>query len=115
MFVLLRALFFGALALMALIPIGISLVVLGLPVAVALGLLALPVVLVLLLVGLPILILVATVVGLMGATVGVMAAFLAFGVVAVKLAFVVLVPLLILGWLARRMLGAAGDVSSIRR
>ena len=64
MFAFARALFFGALALMALIPIAILLVVVGLPIIAVLGLLALPAILVLFLIGLPILILCAVVVGL---------------------------------------------------
>ncbi|HEY9229735.1 MAG TPA: hypothetical protein VIP11_24000 [Gemmatimonadaceae bacterium] len=110
MFGLLRALFFGALALIALIPIGILLVVVGLPVAAALGLLALPVLLVLFIVGLPILIIFAVLFGLLGATVGVVMAFLAFGAVALKIAVIILIPLLIFGWLARRMVGPPSDV-----
>jgi hypothetical protein len=83
MFALLRGLFFGSLALMALIPVGVLLATIGLPVALALGLL--------------------------GATFGVMVAFLAVGVVAIKIAFIVLAPLLVLGWMVRRVFGAAGD------
>jgi hypothetical protein len=101
----LRALFFGALGLVVLIPVGVLLALVGLPIAAVLGLLALPVLLVLFIVGLPLLIIFATVIGLLGATVGVVMAFLAFGVVAVKLAFVVLLPLLLLGGLARRAIG----------
>jgi hypothetical protein len=109
-FTLLRALFFGALALMALIPIGIVLVAVGLPIAAASGLLALPVLLVLFIIGLPIIVIGAILFGLLGATVGVVMAFLAFGIVALKAAFIVLVPLMILGWLARRMFGASSDL-----
>jgi hypothetical protein len=113
MFAVLRVLFFGALALMAMIPIGIVLVAVGLPIAVACGLLALPMLLVLFLIGLPILIIGTTIVALMGATVGVVMAFLSFGIVALKLAFIILVPLLILGWLARRF-GEGPNNLSIR-
>ncbi|MDB4873835.1 MAG: hypothetical protein JWM41_281 [Gemmatimonadetes bacterium] len=109
MFALIRALFFGALALMALIPVGIVLAVVGLPIVAVLGLLALPLLLVLFLVGLPLLIVVSVVVGLIGATFGVLMAFLSVGIVALKIAFVVLVPLLILAWLARRMFGPPPD------
>jgi hypothetical protein len=109
MFGLLRALFFGALALMALIPIGIVLAVVGLPVVAVLALLALPVLLVLFLVGLPLLVMFAVVVGLIGATFGVLMAFLSVGIVALKIAFIILVPLMILGWIARRMFGESDD------
>jgi hypothetical protein len=108
MFAFARALFFGALALMALIPIAIVLAIVGLPIAIVIGLLALPALLVLFLVGLPVLIVFAVVSALVGVTFGVLMAFLSIGVVALKIAFVVLVPLLILGWLIRRMFEGAG-------
>jgi hypothetical protein len=103
MFRVLRVLFFGALGLLLLIPVGIVLAVVGLPVVAILGLLALPLLLVLFLVGLPIMIIVGSVLALLGATFGVVVAFLTLGIVAVKLAFVVLVPILILGWIVRRV------------
>ena len=61
--------------------------------------------LVLFLIGLPFLIIFATVVGLLGAVFGVLMAFLSVGVVALKIAILVLVPLVILGWIARRIFG----------
>jgi len=103
MFALIRGLFFAAFGLIVLIPIGIVLASVGLPVIAVLGLLALPLLLVLFLVGLPILIVFATVVGLIGAVFGVLIAFLSVGIVAIKIAFIVLVPLLILGWIVRRL------------
>ena len=109
MFAFARALFFGALALMALIPIAILLAVFGLPIIAVLGLLALPAILVLFLVGLPILILFAVVAALVGVTFGVLMAFLSVGMVALKIAFIVLVPLLILGWMVRRTFDATGS------
>ena len=87
MFALLRGLFFGALALMALIPIAILLAVVGLPIIAVIGVLALPVLLVLFLVGLPFLIIFAVVAGLLGAVFGVVMAFLSLGVVVLKIAF----------------------------
>jgi hypothetical protein len=105
MFAFARGLFFGALALMALIPAAILLAVVGLPVIAVLGLLALPAILVLFLVGLPFLVLFAVVAALFAVTFGALMAFLSVGVVALKFAFVILVPLLILGWLMRRMFG----------
>ena len=108
MFALARGLFFGALALMALIPVAILLAVIGLPIAVVVGALALPALLVLFVVGLPILIVIAVVGALLGVTFGVLMAFLSIGVVALKLAFIVLVPLMILGWIARRIFGGTG-------
>jgi len=109
MFAFARALFFGALALMALIPIAILLAAVGLPVIAVLGLLALPAILVLFLIGLPILILFAVVTALVGVTFGVLMAFLSVGMVALKIAFIVLVPLLILGWMVRRVFDATGS------
>lgn len=103
MFGLLRALFFGALALMALIPVAIVLAVVGLPIVAVIGVLALPVLLVLFIVGLPFFIIFAVVAGLLGATLGILMAFLSLGAVVLKIAFVILVPLMILGWIARRM------------
>src|SRR4051812_48436277 len=103
MFALIRGLFFAAIGLIVLIPLGIVLATVGLPIVAVLGLLALPLLLVLFLVGLPILIIVATVVGLIGAVFGILMAFLSVGVVALKIAFVVLAPLLILGWIVRRL------------
>ena len=109
MFAFARALFFGALALMALIPVAILLAVVGLPIIAVLGLLALPAILVLFLVGLPILILFAVVTALVGVTFGVLMAFLSVGMVALKIAFIILVPLLILGWMVRRLFDASGS------
>jgi hypothetical protein len=108
MFTLARGLFFGALALMALIPAAILLAVVGLPVIAVLGLLALPAILVLFLVGLPFLILFAVVAALFAVTFGALMAFLSVGLVALKIAFIILAPLLILGWLMRRMFDATG-------
>src|SRR5581483_906015 len=108
MFGLFRVLFFGALGLLALIPIGIVLTMVGLPILAVLCLLALPVGLVLFLIGLPFLILFAVGAALVGATVGIIAAFLSLGVVVLKIAFVVLVPLLILGWILRKVFEPAG-------
>ena len=105
MLALARGLFLGALALVALIPVGILLAVIGLPVVAVLCLLALPVLLVLFLIGLPLLIVASVVLGLMGAVFGMLMAFFAVGMVAVKIAFIVLVPLVILGWIARRIVG----------
>jgi hypothetical protein len=106
MFAFARALFFGALGLMALIPIAVFLAIIGLPIALVLGVLALPVLIVLFLVGLPLLIVAAVLVGVVGAVFGVVMAFLSLGFVALKLAFFVLVPLMILGWVVRRLIGA---------
>ena len=103
MFGLLRALFFGAFALLILIPVGILLAVIGLPIVAVIGALALPVLLVLFLVGLPFLLIVAVLAGLLGAVFGVVVAFLSVGAVAIKIAIVVLVPLLILGWILKRV------------
>jgi hypothetical protein len=103
MFALLRGLFFGAVALMALIPLAIVLAIVGLPIVAVIGVLALPVLLVLFIVGLPFLIVFAVVLGLLGATFGILMAFLSLGAVVLKIAFIILVPLMILGWLARRM------------
>jgi hypothetical protein len=103
MFGLLRGLFFGALSLMVLIPIAILLAVVGLPIIAVIGVLALPVLLVLFLVGLPFLIIFAVVAGLLGAIFGIVMAFLSLGVVVLKIAFVILIPLLIIGWVARRV------------
>ena len=102
---LFRALFFGAIGLIVLIPLGILLATIGLPIFAVLGLLALPVLLVLFLIGLPFIIIGAVVLGLLGAVFGAVMAFLSLGVVVLKLAFVILVPLLILGWIVRRVAG----------
>ena len=69
-----------------------------------------PVLLVLFLVGLPFLIVFATVVGLLGAMFGVLMAFLSVGLVALKIAILVLVPLLILAWIARRIFGGQPEM-----
>jgi hypothetical protein len=107
MFSLIRGLFFGALGLLALIPLGIVLATIGLPIIAVLCLLALPVVFVLFLIGLPFLVLFAVGTALLGAAVGVIVAFLSLGVVVLKIAFVVLVPLLILGWILRKLFAPA--------
>jgi hypothetical protein len=81
--------------------------VIGLPVIGVIGALALPVLLVLFLVGLPFLIIFAVVAGLLGAVFGVLVAFLSVGAVALKIALIVLVPLLVLGWLLKRIFAPA--------
>jgi hypothetical protein len=101
MFALVRFLFFGALALILLIPAGIVLAAIGLPVIAVLGVLALPLLIVLFLVGLPILIVGAVLLGVLGAVFGTVVAFLSLGAVVLKVAFIVLVPLFILSWLLR--------------
>jgi hypothetical protein len=103
MFSLVKFLVLGALGLMVLIPAGIALAVVGLPIIAVLGLLALPVLLVLFLVGLPFLIVFSVVLGLLGAVFGVVMAFLSVGIVAVKITFMILIPLMILGWIVRRV------------
>ena len=116
MFALLRGLFFGVLSLVVLIPVAILLATIGLPVAIVLCVLAAPVLLVLFLIGLPFLIILATVLGLLGAVFGILMAFLSVGFVAIKLAIIVLVPLLILAWLVRRIFGVrAGEREALYR
>jgi hypothetical protein len=110
MFAFARALFFGALGLMLLIPVAAFLAVIGLPIALVLGILALPVLIVLFVVGLPLLIVGGLVVGILGAVFGVVMAFLSLGFVALKLAFFILVPLMILGWIIRRLVGGGQRV-----
>jgi hypothetical protein len=105
MFAFARALFFGALGLMLLIPVAVALAIVGLPVALVLGILAMPVLIVLFLVGLPFLILVSVLLALVGAVFGEVMAFLSVGFVAIKLAFFILVPLMVLGWIVRRLVG----------
>jgi hypothetical protein len=105
MLALMKVLFFGALGLLVLIPLGIGLAVFGLPIAAVLCVVALPVLFVLFLIGLPFLIIFATVLGLLGAVFGVLMAFLSLGVVALKVAIVVLIPILIIGWVLRMMFG----------
>ena len=105
MFGVIRALFFGAVALVVLIPLGILLAVIGLPIMAVLGLLALPVLLVLFLIGLPLLILFAVFAALLGTAAGVVGAFLSVGVVAIKFAMVGLVAIFVLCWVARLVFG----------
>ena len=105
MFAFARALFFGALGLMLLVPAAILLAAIGLPIALVIGILALPVLIVLFLVGLPLLIIGGLVVGLLGAVFGVLMAFLSVGIVALKLALFVLVPVVILAWIVKRLVG----------
>src|ERR1043165_9494460 len=99
---LFRLIFFGALGLLVLVPVGIVLAAVGLPIIAVLCLLALPVVLVLFMIGLPFFLLFVIGTALLGATVGIVAAFLSLGFVVLKIAAIVLVPLLIIGWLLRR-------------
>lgn len=114
MFVVMRALFVGALALLALIPVGVVLAAIGLPVMIVLCVLALPLVIVLAVVGLPLFIVGVAGIALLGATFGVLMAFLSLGVVVLKVAFVVLVPLLILAWLLRRVFRPADEEGYVR-
>jgi hypothetical protein len=101
LFSFVRFLFLAAFGLLVLIPVGIVLAAIGLPVIAVLGVLALPLFLVLLLVGLPFLIIGGVVLGLLGAVFGVLMAFLTLGAVVLKVAFIVLVPVLIISWLLR--------------
>lgn len=107
MFALIRALFFGALGLLFLIPIGIVLAVVGLPVVAVVGVLALPVLLVLFIVGLPIMIVFATIAALLGVTFGVLMAFLSLGAIVLKVALLVLIPVLFIGWVLRHLFAPA--------
>jgi len=111
MFAFARALFFGALGLMLLVPAAILLAVVGLPVALVIGILALPVLIVLFLVGLPLLIVGGVVVGILGAVFGILMAFLSVGFVALKLALLVLVPLTLIAWIVKRLVGGGQRVS----
>ena len=111
MFAFIRVLFFGALGLLALIPLGILLAVVGLPVLAIIAALAVPLLVVLFLVGLPLLIIVGAGIALLATTFGAIVAFLSLGAVVFKLAVIVLVPLLILSWLLRRG-GAVSELSS---
>lgn len=104
---LIRALFFGALGLLFLIPLGIVLAVVGLPIIAVMGVLALPVLLVLFLVGLPALIVFAAIAALLGVTFGVLMAFVSLGMVVLKIALVVLIPLMFIGWVLRRVFAPA--------
>jgi len=61
--------------------------------------------LVLFLIGLPFLILFAVVLALLGAVFGVLMAFAALGFVVLKVALLVLIPVLIIGWIVRRVMG----------
>ena len=88
---------FGTLAaLVLLVPVGLLLLVVGIPVLIVVGLLAVPVVLALALLGLPILI--------VGVVLSVLVALL-FGlaVAALKVAFFVVLPVLLVVWLVKRM------------
>jgi hypothetical protein len=101
MFAFVRVLFFGTLSLLVLIPIGIMLAAIGLPALAIVGALAVPILVVLFLVGLPLLIMLAVGGGLLAATFGVIVAFLSLGAVVFKVAVIVLVPLMLLGWMLR--------------
>ena len=108
LFGFLRFLFWSAVGLVLLIPLGVLLLTIGLPIALVMCVLALPVLAVLAVVGLPILIVFGVAGALIAAVFGVLAGFLAIGALAIKLAVIVLVPLLILGWIARWLTGAHG-------
>ena len=96
MFGLLKFLFVSAITLVFLIPAALVLAVVGLPIAAVLGVLALPVLIVLFIVGLPIfLVLLAG-----GLAMGVLFAVLAFGLVALKIAIFVVLPI----WLVYKTL-----------
>ena len=106
MFSFVKALFFGAIGLLVVVPLAIVLSMVGLPIVAVLGLVALPVLLVLFLIGLPFLIIFSVVLGLLGAAFGIVMAFLSLGVVVLKVALLVLIPLAILGYILRRMFGS---------
>lgn len=107
MFAFIRALFFGALGLVFLIPIGIVLAIVGLPVIAVVGVLALPVLLVLFIVGLPVMLVIATIAALLGVTFGVLMAFLSLGAIVLKVALLVLIPVVFIGWALRRLFAPA--------
>ena len=76
--------------------------------------LALPVLLVLFLIGLPFLIIFSVVLGLLGAAFGILMAFLSLGFVVLKVALLVLIPLVVLGWILKRVFGSRGRERAYR-
>ncbi len=105
MFTLLRVFVRAVLFLVFLIPAAVLLAVIGLPVGIVVAILAIPVLIVLAVIGLPVLAVLFAAFVLLCVVFGVLAAFLSLGAVALKVALLVLVPLLIAGWIVRRVWG----------
>jgi hypothetical protein len=95
---LLKGFALAVLGLFALVPVVLLIAVVGVPLAIVLGILALPVLLVVGLAGLPFLI-----VGIVAAVV--IALVVGLAVAALKLAFFVVLPLAIVGYVVARLLG----------
>ena len=95
---LLKVLFYGFLGLVVAVPAMILLAVIGAPVLAILGVLALPVLIVLAIVGLPFILLFALAAGVLGVLVG-------LGVLAIKLAIFVVLPVMFVVWLFKHFTG----------
>jgi hypothetical protein len=111
MFGFLRFVFWSAVSLLVLIPVGLVLLTMGLPVLAVLGLLAVPVVLVLVVVGLPFLLLG----GLLAVIFGVLGTVLAVGLAVAKLVIVCMAVLLIASWMGRKVSGPNEGVGTWER
>ncbi|HTR77597.1 MAG TPA: hypothetical protein VMH39_05790 [Gemmatimonadaceae bacterium] len=103
MFALGRTLVVGALLLVAMIPVGIIMLAVGLPVMALVLVAVVAVGLLMAIIGLPFLILGAIATAVIAVVFGLLAAFFAIGLVAVKLALLVLLPVLVVGWIGQRL------------
>lgn len=93
-----KVLFYGFLGLVLAVPAMILLAVIGAPVLAVLGVLALPVLIVLAIVGLPFILLFAVAAAVLGVLVG-------LGVLAIKLAIFVVLPVMFVVWVFRHFAG----------
>jgi hypothetical protein len=98
-----KLLLFGFLALCVVLPAAGLLALVGLPIALVLGIAAIPVLLVLFLVGLPIFLVFVAVIAVIGVVFGLLGAVVGLGVAALKLALLVALPVLVIGWLINRV------------
>ena len=105
MLTLVRVFVRAVLFLVLLIPAAVLLAIIGLPVGIVMAILAVPVLIVLAVLGLPVFAVLLVGFALLCATFGVLAAFVSLGVEVLKVAILVLVPLLIIGWIVRRVVG----------
>jgi len=103
MFALWRALFVGGLVLVAMIPVGFIMLAVGLPIVALVAVVAIVIGMIVAVIGLPFMILGAVAAAVIAVVFGLLAAVFSIWLLAVKLAVLVLLPVLAVGWIAQRI------------
>ncbi len=102
---LIKFLLFGLLALCVLLPAAGIMMLIGLPVVAVLGILALPVLALLFVVGLPFLIIFVVAAVALGLIFGLVGLVVGLGIVALKIALFIALPLFFIAWLVDKAMG----------